>query len=139
MGEIRDAIVDIINKKKNLREITQRELAKKLGCSPPFLCSMLKGDRRISADMLVKLCSALEIKLSDLENWNPELAKIRLFKGSDPVPPELAKARAKLDKLYEVNKPAFDGVIGTIDVWLKQSKEPESASTPELEKKAMAS
>ena len=138
MSKISEALWAIVNEKKRLRQITQSELAKRVGCASGFMSEMLRGDKRISDDMLVKLCSALEIKLSDLENWSPELAEIRLSHGSGKLaPPELAKARAKLDKLYEVNKPAFDGVIGTIDVWLKQSKAGE-APEPELEKKAIA-
>jgi len=141
MSNISEALLAIVKEKKRLgQKITQVELARKMGCHQSFISGMLKGDKRINADMLEKLCAALEIKLSDLENWNPELAEIRLSHGSGKLaPPELAKAQAKLGKLYEVNKPAFDGVIGTIDVWLKQSKEPESAPLPELEKKAKAS
>ena len=45
--------------------------------------------------------------------------------------PELAMAHAKLDRLYKVNRPAFDGVASTIDVWLKQSAKPGEAETRE--------
>jgi len=45
--------------------------------------------------------------------------------------PELAMAHAKLDRLYKVNRPAFNGVASTIDVWLKQSAKPgEADETP---------
>ena len=137
MSNISEALLAIVKEKKRLgQKITQVELARKMGCHQSFVSGMLKGDKRINADMLEKFCVALEIKLSDLENWNPELAEIRLSHGSGKAtPPELAKARAKLDKLYEVNKPAFDGVIGTIDVWLKQSKAGEAPEV-ELVKKA---
>ena len=77
MDKIRQAIVAIVNEKKNLRQTTQVALAKEIGCSPNYLSMMLNGDRRISSQMLVRICDALGVKLSDLENWNPELAKIR--------------------------------------------------------------
>jgi hypothetical protein len=39
---------------------------------------------------------------------------------------------AKLSRLYKTNRPAFDGVAGTIDVWLKQSTKPGEAEAPEI-------
>ena len=33
---------------------------------------MLKGEKRISTEMLEKFCAALGIKLSDLEQWTPD-------------------------------------------------------------------
>ena len=75
---------------------------------------MLNGDRRISSQMLERICAALSIKLSDLENWNPELAEIRFSaeNAAEKAPPELAKAQAKLGRLYKANRPAFDNVAG---------------------------
>jgi len=131
MSNILEALNAIVKEKKKFERITQKLIAERMGTSQPAVTQYLKGDTGITIELLEKFCAALEIKLSDLENWSPELAEIRLSHGSGKVaPPELVKARAKLDKLYEVNKPAFDGVIGTIDVWLKQSK---AGNAPEAE------
>ena len=66
-------------------------------------------------------------RVADLENLNPELAEIRFSaeNAAEKVPPEIAKVRAKLYRLYKVNRPAFDNVAGTIDVWLKTAKPDE--------------
>ena len=130
----------IVNEKKRLRQITQSELAKRVGCASGFMSEMLRGDKRISDDMLVKLCSALEIKLSDLENWSPELAKIRHSQSTaKTLPSELAKAMKQLERLYSSNKRGFKSVSRNIDDWLGDGEEEQSAPLPELEKKAMAS
>jgi hypothetical protein len=36
------------------------------------------------------------------------------------------RARQKLSRLYKANRQAFDGIVGSIDVWLKPAK-PEAA------------
>jgi len=131
MDGIRQAIVDIVNKNKHLRLTSQSALAKKIGCSPNYLCMMLKGDRRISSQMLEKICAALEIKLSDLEKWNPELAEIRFSHDSaEKAPPELIKAQSKLARLYKANRQSFAGVVAMIEFGLKPAEKPESAKKP---------
>ena len=131
MSNISEALAAIVNKKKRLRQITKGELAKMVGCSSGFMSEMLNGDKRISDTMLEKICSALGVKLADLENWSPELAEIRFTKDSAESPPlELAKAQAKLTRLYNANKQAFDGVVGTIDVWLKSAGIPDAVPEP---------
>jgi DNA-binding Xre family transcriptional regulator len=81
MSKISDALCAIVNEKKKLRQITKYELARRVGCSSGFMSQMLNGDKRINDNMLERICNALEIKLSDLENWSPELAEIR-FSGA---------------------------------------------------------
>ena len=94
------------------------------------MSSMLNGDRRISSQMLEKICAALGVKLSDLENWNPELAEIRFSaeNTAEKAPPELAKAIAKLSCLYKANRSLFDGAVGTIEALLKTAKPGEAES-----------
>jgi len=133
MSNISDALLAIVKGKKGLgQKITQVELAKELGCSQGHLSGMLRGDKPIKADMLEKFCVVLDLKLSDLENWNPELAEIRLSHGSGKaVPPELVKARAKLDKLYHSDRKGFNVISAAIDASLKPV-----ADAPEVGKKA---
>ena len=133
MGKILDALNAIYKSKKRLDGLTQKELGKKLGVAQPAVAQYLKGDTGITIELLERFCDALNVKLSDLENWNPELAEIRFSaeNTAEKAPPELAKAIAKLSHLYKANRPAFDGVAGTIDVWLKQSAKPgEADETP---------
>ena len=138
MSNISEALSAIVKGKKKLgQKITQVELAKILGCSQGQLSGMLRGDKPIKADRLEKFCVALEIKLSDLENWNPELAEIRLSQGSGKVtPPELAKARAKLDKLYHSDRKGFNVISAAIDASLKPTDKAQPEA--ELEKKVVA-
>jgi len=82
MSNIREALVAIVKEKKKLRQITQNELARRVGCHQSHISEMLSGDRRISSEMLEKICAALGVKLSDLEQWSPELAEIRFSDAS---------------------------------------------------------
>jgi len=133
MSNISEALAAIVKQKKKLGQTNQSKLAKMVGCTQGFISGMLGGDKPIKAVMLEKICAALEIKLSDLENWNPELAEIRFSQGSaEAAPPELIKGQTKLARLYKTNRPAFDGIAGRIDVWLKSAK--ADTEQPELEK-----
>ena len=129
MSNISDALLAIVKGKKGLgQKITQVELAKELGCSQGQLSGMLRGDKPIKADMLEKFCVVLEIKLSDLENWNPELAEIRLSQSAaKALPRDLSRAQTRLARLYETNRQAFAGVVGMIDFGLKPVEAEEPA------------
>ena len=81
MSNISKALAAIFKEKKRLRQITQKKLADKVGCDQSFISVMLNGERPIKSDMLERICAALGVKLSDLENWSPELAEIR-FSGA---------------------------------------------------------
>ena len=139
MSNISDSLSAIVNDKNRFgQKFTQKKLAEMVGCDQSYISGMLKGDKRINDVMLEKLCTALEIKLSDLENWNPELAEIRLSRGSGKVaPPELVKARVKLEKLYHSNHPAFTVVVATIDASLKNADkaQPEAGHEKKAAKK----
>jgi len=131
MSKISKAIAAIVADRKELGLLKQKDLAAKMGVTPSYVSEMLRGERRISDELVDLFCDALGVKLADLENWNLELAKIRLssVNSAEKAPPELAKAHTKLDRLYKVNRQAFDNVAGNIDYWLKAVK-PE---TPEAE------
>ena len=132
MSKILEALNAIYKEKKKLEKLTQKTIAERMGTSQPAVTQYLKGDTGITIELLEKFCVALEIKLSDLENWNPELAEIRLSQGSGKVtPPELAKAQAKLDKLYHSNHTAFTVVVATIDASLKPTDKAQPAAEPE--------
>jgi len=121
MSEIRKTIVAIIENKKGLKLITQKALAKEIGCKESTLCSMLKGDRPFRIESLEKICAALGVKLSDLENWNSELAVIRFTAANndETAPPELMRARQKLSRLYKANRAVFDAAVAVIESGLK--------------------
>jgi len=142
MSKILDALNAIYKEKKKLAGVTQKIIGERLGVAPSAVSQYLSGDTGITIVLLEKFCAALEIKLSDLENWNPELAEIRHAQSTaKAMPKDLAKAVKQLGHLRRVNRQAFDGLIGSIDSWFRASSDmpAESAPAPELEKKAKAS
>ena len=48
-------------------DLSLRELAKKVGISPPFLSDIELGRRFPSEEILLKLAAALEVSLEDLK------------------------------------------------------------------------
>ena len=121
MCNIREALSAIVAEKKKLRQITKRELARRVGCASGFMSEMLNGDKRISTEMLEKICAALGVKLSDLENWNSELAEIRFTAANhgEAASPELIRAQRKLSRLYKANRAVFDAAVAVIESGLK--------------------
>ena len=140
MSKILDALNAIYKEKKKLDGVTQKIIAERLEVTQSAVSQYLKGDTGITIEMLEKLCAALEIKLSDLENWNPELAEIRHAQSTaKAMPKDLTKAMKQLERLYSSNKRGFKSVSRNIDDWLGDGEEEQSAPLPELEKKAKAS
>jgi transcriptional regulator with XRE-family HTH domain len=45
------------------KEMTQKELAEKMGCSPQFVSTLLKGSENLTLETICKIEKALEIKL----------------------------------------------------------------------------
>ena len=124
MSNIREALVKIVE----ARNITQKALAESVGSTQGNVSNLLNGKRRINHELLEKICDALGVKLSDLENWNPELAEIRFTAANngEAASPELMRAQQKLSRLYRSNRQAFDGVAVLIDHGLKPAK-PDAA------------
>jgi len=60
----------------------------------------------------------------------PETVQEHIFwataNNDETAPPELIRAQRKLSRLYRSNRQAFDGIVGSIDVWLKPAK-PEAS------------
>ena len=130
MAKIRAAIRRIYNDRKELGKITQGDIAKRLGCNRSTISQYLNGYIAMSEDVIEGFCEVLGVNLSDLENWNPELAEIRFSAETtaEKAPPELAKAIAKLSRLYKANRSLFDGAVGTIEALLKTAKPGEAES-----------
>ncbi len=96
-----------------------------MGCSQGFVSEMLRGDKRISDDMVDRFCEALGITLADLVGPD-ELREL---------PRELRAGLEKLKRLYELSPDTgFRSITNSIDDWLKILKSvPAPASTgPDL-------
>lgn len=55
--------IRVLRKRKNL---TQRQMAEKLGCSTEHFCLIENGERHIQLEMLNALCETLEISYEDV-------------------------------------------------------------------------
>ena len=55
--------IRVLRKRKNL---TQRQIAEKLGCSTEHFCLIKNGERHIQLEMLNALCETLEISYEDV-------------------------------------------------------------------------
>src|SRR5512136_1738904 len=67
MGRIQQALASIVEDRKEIGAISQRELARRVGCSEPQLSSLLSGGRRLNEKWIIRICDALGVSLSDLE------------------------------------------------------------------------
>ena len=109
MGNIQEGLKAIIEDRKEIKGLTQKGLARKMGAKPAMVSALLNGKRRLNEDWIEKFCSALNITLGDLE------AATR----KDPEPRVLREYSEKLKRLYEVSPvPGFRAASRTIDEWL---------------------
>jgi SOS-response transcriptional repressor LexA len=121
MGKIQKAIVDIIAEKKKIGKLSQRDLARALGCSQASVSQLLSGARGLSETRIEEICNFLGITLGDLENPTPQPV--------DPKP--LRDYLEKLKRLYEeASVPGFKNVTRSIDDWLSAAKEMAAAKNP---------
>jgi len=51
---------------RKLNDVTQMELAQKLGVAPRYISNIEQGTRRPSLDMLVEICNWFGVELSDI-------------------------------------------------------------------------
>jgi SOS-response transcriptional repressor LexA len=118
MGNIQKAITDIIKERKKLGKLSQRDVARALGCSQASVSQLLTGARGLSETKIEAFCQFLGITLGDLENPTPQ-----------PVEPKpLRDYLEKLKRLYEESSvPGFKNVTRSIDDWLAAAKEMASA------------
>jgi DNA polymerase V len=122
MGKIRDALNAIINERKEIGKLSQRDLAKAMGCTQASVSHLLSGARGLSEKRIEDFCACLGITLGDLENPTPR-----------PVEPKpLRDYLEKLKRLYEdPSVPGFKNVTRSIDDWLAVSKELAAAKIPD--------
>ncbi len=64
-------VYKIIAERVVRRGITKAELARRIGVDDELLRRSLAGKRKIPAEEFVKLCSELELDLSDFKGENP--------------------------------------------------------------------
>lgn len=121
MGKIQTAIAAIISERKKIGKLSQRDVARALGCSQASVSHLLSGVRGLSDKRIEEFCEFLNITLGDLENPTPQ-----------PVEPKpLRDYLDKLKRLYEESSvPGFKNVTRSIDDWLAAAKEIESAKNP---------
>jgi DNA polymerase V len=122
MGKIQKAIAAIIAERNEIGKLSQRELAKALGCSQASVSHLLTGARGLSEKRIEDFCKYLGITLGDLENPTPR-----------PVEPKpLRDYLKKLKDLYEISTaPGFKNVTRSIDDWLEVARRLESPPVPE--------
>jgi DNA polymerase V len=117
MGKIRDALLAIIAERKELGKLSQRDLAKFMGCTQATVSHMLTGARGLSEKRIEDFCAYLKITLGDLEDPTPK-----------PVEPKpIRDYLKKLKDLYEISTvPGFKNVTRSIDDWLEVARHLES-------------
>jgi transcriptional regulator with XRE-family HTH domain len=67
MGRIQEALSCIVAQQKELGVITQKKLAKSVGCSQSMISDLLNGEKRLSDAWIERICDAIGITLSDLD------------------------------------------------------------------------
>lgn len=108
MGMIQKRLGAIVAERNELGEISQRGLAKALGCSPTTVSYLLNGQRSLSEKWIEKFCKILDVSLSDLDS--PELPPRE--------PKSLREIYAKINRLYESKSPGFRLLQGLVDLYL---------------------
>lgn len=122
MGKIRDALNSIIAERNEIGKLSQRDLAKFMGCTQATVSHMLTGARGLSEKRIEDFCAYLKITLGDLEDPTP--------RPLEPKP--LRDYLEKLKRLYEDSSvPGFKNVTRSIDDWIAMAKELAAARTPE--------
>ncbi len=64
--EIYQEISEVLERRRVDLKMSKRQLAKLTDITPVYLREVLRGDRKPSVVILVSLCSALDLKMSDL-------------------------------------------------------------------------
>jgi hypothetical protein len=105
MDKIRTALNRIYNDKKEIGAISQSMIAKHLRCGQGTVSLYLSGARSMSDKIIEAFCDALGVTLADLEQWNPELAKIRFPSNKDAAADTYTcsnKSHIKYHKMLDV-------------------------------------
>ena len=61
---------NIIKKYRKMKELTQRDIAVALDCTYEYICHIERGQMSISLKKLFQLADILEVKMSDLINFD---------------------------------------------------------------------
>ena len=64
--EIYQEISEVLERRRVDLKMSKRQLAKLTDITPVYLREVLRGDRKPSVVILISLCSALNLKMSDL-------------------------------------------------------------------------
>lgn len=109
MGMIQKRIASIVSERNKLGELSQRDVARALGCSQASVSYLLKGQRGLSEKWIEKFCELLEITLADLDKTEAPPAE----------PKPLRELKRKLDYLYEgKGAPAIKCLNSLADLYL---------------------
>lgn len=65
-SEIYQEISEVLERRREDLKMSKRQLAKITGITPVYIREVLRGDRKPSVIILISLCSALNLKISDL-------------------------------------------------------------------------
>jgi|WetSurMetagenome_2_1015567.scaffolds.fasta_scaffold1104408_1 transcriptional regulator with XRE-family HTH domain len=105
---IQKQIAAIVAERNSLGALSQRDLAKALGCSQATVSYLLKGQRGLSEKWIERFCRILNISLADLEKPTPPV--------TEPRP--LLEIYLKVKLLYEKEIAAFEYLNGIADLYL---------------------
>ncbi|WP_365860778.1 helix-turn-helix domain-containing protein [Desulfovibrio sp.] len=64
--EIYQEISEVLERRRVDLKMSKRQLAKLTDITPVYLREVLRGDRKPSVVILISLCSALNLKMSDI-------------------------------------------------------------------------
>lgn len=65
-SDVQPFLYEVLREKLTEREISQSELAKRVGVSQPYMNQLTKGMRVPSVELVRKICRELGLELSDL-------------------------------------------------------------------------
>jgi transcriptional regulator with XRE-family HTH domain len=81
-----ETLGDFIRRLRDEKDISLRELAKRIGCTPPFLSDVELGRRNPSDEMLAKIAQELEVEEGELRkrDMRAPIEDIKRVTQSDP-------------------------------------------------------
>lgn len=84
MNKLSTTIGSQIKKYRKLRKLTQYDMAQKLNTTVATISRYENGERKPSADMLIEICSILNISVSQI--FDEELSNTKLTDTTRPIP-----------------------------------------------------
>jgi transcriptional regulator with XRE-family HTH domain len=112
-----EGIGPFIRKRRDELDLSLRELAKKLDCSPAFISDIELGRRHPSDKVLIEIAKILKVKTEDLRNMDlrPPIDDIKRVTQDDPT---FALAfRTVVDRIKDKNVSADE-----LLEWLKKKE-----------------